>query len=187
MGALTRRLALLITLPFAAAVGSPATAQPAPDMWIVSTQAAVDSIRDPETAAIILGNAMDLARERDAQGMRPQLTQLQLMLDCVAMDKFDLCRRVYDISDFKFDVAKFNSGLRDYASVLRSLAAYLLHPVERPPALDKEHTLKMAALEYGAKHYTAIEVAVRRKVASEDLGGLAQAIGLAGSRVCAAR
>jgi tetratricopeptide (TPR) repeat protein len=156
-----------------AALGAPsAMAQTRPGFWEISIEAAANAELGSPIAPIILGNA--LAESRDPKGARPVLTRLQLMLSYIALNQFDLFKGVYGTPDLKIDVSKFDPDLKDYISALKTFQEDYSYRLRNPSADDKG--VRLEALRYGAEHLAEIEVALLKKIASDDTMELAYAL-----------
>jgi tetratricopeptide (TPR) repeat protein len=154
-----------------------ARAQAKPDLWEVSTGAAADLAGKPE-AAIILGAAIDYARQGDPSGMRPVLTQYQLMHAYVAIDQFKVYETTYGNPRFKIDIANFTRDLVGYAPVLRKLANDCDGRARDQKV--KRNELQQAALWRCARDFMALEVALRQKIAADAGSDLADAFAVQG-------
>jgi hypothetical protein len=157
------------------ALGAPkAGAQTEPDLWAVSSSAAAKEGPESRVAPIILGNAFAMAQQRDPKGVRTNLLRLQLMLAYIRIGQFDLFKSVYGTPDLKIDVLEFDAGMKDYIRTLRTLQSDYYDLWQSARSDDNE--LRKEALRYGAQHFAAIEVALRKRIASEEAMGLADAL-----------
>jgi hypothetical protein len=153
----------------------PASSQTRPGFWEVSAQAAADAGLDSTVAPIILANALDLAIKYDKEGMRPVLSQLQLMLAYVAANRFDLYIEQFGSADLKLDVASSDLGLKDYLPTLQSLQSTYYERWLSPRPDETEH-VRYEALAYAAEKLAKIELAIRTKIAADDALPFADAL-----------
>ena len=145
-----------------------------PDFWDVSMEAAAGTGATPGTAAIILGPALDFAKKHNPDSVRPTLSQMQLMLTYVAAGKYDEYAKIYGAPGFKIDVGNLDPEFKRHFKTLRNLAN----------ACDSQMTdqtsnytdIQREGLRYCSKHYSDIEVAMRKKIAAGDAIGLADAL-----------
>lgn len=152
---------------FAFGWGDMAAAEDQPDFWDASTRAAAGATDTPEMAVMILGPALDYAKKHDPDGARPLLTKIQLMLAYVAADKFDQYKSIYGNPDFKIDISKFDANLKDYLTALRGLANNCDTALRDAQASLSE--LQRAGLQYCSRHYSDIELSIRRKLTADDM------------------
>jgi len=154
--------------------GSGAAAQASPDFWEVSVRAAAQAGLDSPVSPLILENALSIAEAKDPQGVRVILSKLQLMLSYVWANKLDLYQARFKDDKFSIDSSTFEPELREYLPTLDTLVATFIHRFFHPSERDKE-ILPGASL-YAAQNFTALEVAIRKKIAFDDQPALADAL-----------
>ena len=179
--ALVMRLSLIraVLVAVLAALGAPsAMAQTRPGFWEISIEAAASTGLDSPVAGIILGNAFALAQGSDPNGARPVLTRMHMRPVYIALNKCNLFKSVCDTPDLEPDNTKFDPGLKDYIGSLVALQDSYYDRWQNPHPDDKKELLE--ALRYAAQHLAEFEVALRRKIASEDAIRLANALAYRG-------
>ncbi len=151
-----------------------ARAEEKPDFWVVSTKAA--SGLDAENAAIILGAALEHAKQHDAGGARPSIAGVELMLGYVFAGKGEDWKRKYSLETV--DLSKLDDSLKDHLAVLRKIT--LACDNRAKTTMKAEEKLQAAAIRYCAETVPEIEVAIRQKTAKDDEGELATAVAVKG-------
>ena len=85
---------------------------PSKDLWqsYMDAAEAADTAGDFKTEALTLARAFAFAKQHDAQGQRPVLSQLPLMLAYIELDEKDLWQ---SIAKEKLRIERRKSGARD--------------------------------------------------------------------------
>ena len=162
--------------------GAPSWAQaPAKDLWQTYMEAALGSnqTEDFKIEAITLNAALAYTKQHDADGQRPVLTRLPLMLAYGELGRDDLLKPLAE-QGMHIDVSNLHKLLDDYVSTVDNYASsYYNRWVEHMN--DKSiDAFKQEVRYYGAKNSYLIEVALRTKLRPDDEVGLATTISQVG-------
>jgi hypothetical protein len=184
-----RRPANLSRLACAMAVGCaivvcPAIARAqsqAKDLWQTYMEAAIasDQTDDFKTEAIALNAALALANQNDAQGPRPGLTRLPLLLAYAELGRKDLMQPLTD-QGMRIDVSNLDSRFDNYIGAADNYASSYYDRWNAHRNDNPVDDFKTAVRTYGAKNLYRIEVALRTKLRPDDSIGLATALGEVG-------
>jgi hypothetical protein len=154
---------------------------PAKDLWQTYMEAAIasDQTDDFKIEAITLNAALALANQNDAQGPRPGLTRLPLMLAYAELGKRDLMQPLAS-QGMRIDVSNLDGRFDNYIGAAENYASsyydrWTAHQNDNP-ADDFKTTVRI----YGAKNSYRIEVALRTKLRPGDEIGLASTLSLVG-------
>ena len=173
----------------ATAIGCAVLAWPAPlraqppkqDLWQTYMDAALGSnqTEDFNIEAITLNAAFAYAKQNDADGQRPVLTRLPLMLAYGELGRNDLLKPLA-AQGLHIDVSNLDKLFDDYISTVDNYASsyygrWVGHMDDKPT-----DNFKQEVRAYGAKNSYLIEVALRTKLRPKDEVGLATAMSQVG-------
>ncbi len=175
---------MLLWLAAVVAIGYAIVARPAPsraqapskDLWqsYMSAAQASDKDSDTSTEAVALNLALAFANQHDAQGQRPALTRLPLILAYFAMQKQDLWPPLRD-QGIAIDVKNADDQLNEYIDTLDNYGfSYYDHWIASTNIEPKDYR------RLGAEFSFRREVALRQKLRPGDEVGLASATSLVG-------
>lgn len=170
--------ALAALLAFALALtASPSTCRaqaPSKDVWqtYMDAAAAADQDGDFKTEAITLARALAYAKTHDAQGQRPILSELLLMLAYIELDETDLWHELAK-EKFKIDIGNPGPSMREFIPTLDRFGWSFYDRWKAHVNDTTEQPIKQEARGYGAQNSFRLEVALRQKLMSDDPDGLA--------------
>ena len=155
---------------------------PSKDLWqsYMDAAEAADAAGDFKTEALTLARAFAFAKQHDAQGQRPVLSQLPLMLAYIELDEKDLWQSIAK-EKLRIDVGNPGQGMTDYISTLDNYgwSYYTRWKAHLNNSSEKE-AFKQTGRLYGAENSFRVEIALRQKLMSEDQDGLGAAEGSLG-------
>ena len=155
---------------------------PSKDLWqsYMDGAEAADAAGDFKTEALTLARAFAFAKQHDAQGQRPVLSQLPLMLAYIELDEKDLWQSIAK-EKLRIDVGNLGQGMTDYISTLDNYgwSYYTRWKAHLNDSSEKE-AFKQTGRLYGAENSFRVEIALRQKLMSEDQDGLGAAEGSLG-------
>jgi len=171
-------LAALLVLALAL-TASPSTCgaqAPSKDIWqtYMEAAAAADENGDFKTEAITLARALAYAKTHDAQGQRPILSLLLLMLAYIELDETGLWHELAK-EKFRVDVGNLGPSMREFIPTLDRFGWSFYERWKAHVNDTTEEAIKQEGRGYGAQNSFRLEVALRGKLMSEDPDGLATA------------
>jgi hypothetical protein len=153
---------------------------PAQSLWQTYMEAALasDQSNDLQAEAIILNAALAQAKRDDPNGQRPALSRLPLMLAYGELNRKDLLKPLAD-QGMHLDVSNLDERYADYVKTIDDYASSYYDRWRAHANDDPYDDFRQAVRFYGARNSYRIEVAIRTKVLSDEIG-LADAMGTLG-------
>jgi hypothetical protein len=152
------------------------TPTPSKDLWQSYMEAALqaDKAEDFKTEALILANAVSLAKSHDATEQRLLLSQIPLMLAYVELGREDLWRPILkDISGKH--LGDPDETMRSYISIFREYGWSYYDRWKQHQDDTSEDSFKQQGRLYGAEIAMRAEVTLRQTLLSDDEAGLGEA------------
>lgn len=146
---------------------------PSMRLWqtYINAAQASDRAGDFKDEAITLNVALAFAKQYDANGQRPLMTRLPLMLAYIELERKDLWQPLAK-QNLRIDVGHLDATMNDYIAILNDFGSNYYNRWQaafRPGEKDFRQTARL----YGAKNSLRLEIALREKLEPGDSDGLA--------------